>query len=426
MSLQVEKLENNTAKLTIEVPSEELDKAIQKAYQKSKNKFNIPGFRKGKVPYAMVEKMYGAGVFYEDAANDLIPEAYANAVVESELEIVARPEISVTQIEKGKPFIFEAEVTLKPEVKLGKYKGVKVDKIDVTVTEEDVQAELDKVKEQNARLVAADDKAVEDGNQTIIDFEGFVDGEAFEGGKGEDYPLTIGSHSFIDTFEEQLIGKKVGEDVEVNVTFPEEYQAKELAGKPAMFKVKIKEIKVKEYPELDDDFAQDVSEFDTLEEYKADIKKNLEEKKAQDAEAEKESKVIEAIVQDAEMDIPEKMVEAQAQQMIEEFAQNIAMQGISFEQYMQFTGSTVDQMTEQVRPQAQARVESSLVLEAVVKAENIEATEEEFDKEIADMAEKYQMETDKIAELLSEEDKKNIKKDICMRKAAKYVVEQAK
>lgn len=426
MSLQVEKLENNTAKLTIEVPSEELDKAIQKAYQKSKNKFNIPGFRKGKVPYAMVEKMYGAGVFYEDAANDLIPEAYANAVVESELEIVARPEISVTQIEKGKPFIFEAEVTLKPEVKLGKYKGVKVDKINVTVTEEDVQAELDKVKEQNARLVAADDKAVEDGNQTIIDFEGFVDGEAFEGGKGEDYPLTIGSHSFIDTFEEQLIGKKVGEDVEVNVTFPEEYQAKELAGKPAMFKVKIKEIKVKEYPELDDDFAQDVSEFDTLEEYKADIKKNLEEKKAQDAEAEKESKVIEAIVQDAEMDIPEKMVEAQAQQMIEEFAQNIAMQGISFEQYMQFTGSTVDQMTEQVRPQAQARVESSLVLEAVVKAENIEATEEEFDKEIADMAEKYQMETDKIAELLSEEDKKNIKKDICMRKAAKYVVEQAK
>lgn len=426
MSLQVEKLENNTAKLTIEVPAEELDKAIQKAYQKNKNRFNVPGFRKGKVPFAMVEKMYGVEVFYEDAANDLIPQAYADAAVESELEIVARPEISVTQIEKGKPFIFEAEVTLKPEVKLGKYKGIKVEKIDVAVTEEEVQAELDKVKEQNARLVAADDKEVEDGDQTTIDFEGFVDGKAFEGGKGEDYPLTIGSHSFIDTFEEQLIGKKVGEDVEVNVTFPEEYQAEELAGKPAMFKVKIKEIKVKEYPELDDDFAQDVSEFDTLDEYKADIKKNLEEKKVQDAESEKESKVIEAIVKEAEMDIPEKMVEAQAQQMVEEFAQNIAMQGITFEQYMQFTGTTVDQLTEQVRPQAQARVESSLVLEAIVKAENIEATEEEFDKEIADMAEKYQMETDKIADLLSDEDKKNIKRDVCMRKAAKFVVEQAK
>ena len=296
MSLQVEKLENNTAKLTIEVPAEEFDKAIQAAYQKNKNKFNVPGFRKGKVPYAMVEKMYGAGVFYEEAANELIPDAYANAAAESELEIVARPEINVTQIEKGKPFVFEAEVTLKPEIKLGKYKGVKVEAMDTTVTDEDVAAELDKVKEQNARLVAADDKAVEDGDQTTIDFEGFVDGVAFEGGKGEDYPLTIGSHSFIDTFEEQLIGKKVGEEVEVNVTFPEQYQAKELAGKPAMFKVTIKEIKVKEYPELDDDFAQDVSEFDTLDEYKADIKKNLEEKKAQEAEADKESKVIENTV----------------------------------------------------------------------------------------------------------------------------------
>ena len=406
MSLQVEKLENNTAKLTIEVPAEEFDKAIQTAYQKNKNKFNVPGFRKGKVPYAMVEKMYGAGVFYEEAANELIPDAYANAAAESELEIVARPEINVTQIEKGKPFVFEAEVTLKPEIKLGKYKGVKVEAMDTTVTDEDVAAELDKVKEQNARLVAADDKAVEDGDQTTIDFEGFVDGVAFEGGKGEDYPLTIGSHSFIDTFEEQLIGKKVGEEVEVNVTFPEQYQAKELAGKPAMFKVTIKEIKVKEYPELDDDFAQDVSEFDTLDEYKADIKKNLEEKKAQEAEADKESKVIEAIVNDSEMDIPEKMIEAQSQQMVEEFAQNIAMQGISFDQYMQFTGTTVDQLTEQVKPQAEARVQSSLVLEAIVKAEKIEASDEEFDEEIKRMAERYQMEADKVNELLSDDDKK--------------------
>ena len=426
MSLQVEKLENNTAKLTIEVEASKFDKAIQKAYQKNKNKFNIPGFRKGKVPYAMVEKMYGAAVFYEDAANELISGAYAQAAEESGLEIVARPEINVTQIEKGKPFIFEAEVTTKPEVKLGKYKGIKVEKADVTVTDEEVAEELDKVKEQNARLVAADDKAVEDGDQTTIDFEGFVDGVAFEGGKGEDYPLTIGSHSFIDTFEEQLIGKKVGEEVEVNVTFPENYQAKELAGKPAMFKVTIKEIKVKEYPELDDDFAQDVSEFDTLDEYKEDIKKNLTEKKEKEAEAEKESKVIEAIVNDAEMDIPEKMVEAQAEQMLEEFAQNIAMQGISFEQYLQFTGATVDQMKEQVKPQAQARVESSLVLEAVVKAESIEATEEEVEEEIKEMAGRYNMEADKLKGLLTDSDKENLKKDICARKAAKFVVDEAK
>ena len=426
MSLQVEKLENNTAKLTIEVEASKFDKAIQKAYQKNKNKFNIPGFRKGKVPYAMVEKMYGAAVFYEDAANELISGAYAQAAEESGLEIVARPEINVTQIEKGKPFIFEAEVTTKPEVKLGKYKGIKVEKADVTVTDEEVAEELDKVKEQNARLVAADDKAVEDGDQTTIDFEGFVDGVAFEGGKGEDYPLTIGSHSFIDTFEEQLIGKKVGEEVEVNVTFPENYQTKELAGKPAMFKVTIKEIKVKEYPELDDDFAQDVSEFDTLDEYKEDIKKNLTEKKEKEAEAEKESKVIEAIVNDAEMDIPEKMVEAQAEQMLEEFAQNIAMQGISFEQYLQFTGATVDQMKEQVKPQAQARVESSLVLEAVVKAENIEATEEEVEEEIKEMAGRYNMEADKLKGLLTDSDKENLKKDICARKAAKFVVDEAK
>ena len=426
MSLQVEKLENNTAKLTIEVAAEEFEQAIQAAYKKNKNKFNVPGFRKGKVPYAMVEKMYGAAVFYEDAANDIIPKAYADAAAESELEIVARPEINVTQIEKGKPFIFEAEVTLKPEIKLGKYKGVKVEAMDTTVTDEDVQAELDKVKEQNARLVAADDKAVEDGDQTTIDFEGFVDGVAFEGGKGEDYPLTIGSHSFIDNFEEQLIGKKVGEEVEVNVTFPEDYQAEELAGKPAMFKVTVKEIKVKEYPEVDDDFAQDVSEFDTLDEYKADIRKNLEEKKAQEAEADKESKVIEAIVNDSEMDIPEKMIETQCQQMVEEFAQNIAMQGISFEQYLQFTGGSVDQLTEQVKPQAEARIQSSLVLEAIVDAENIEATDEEYDEEIKKMAEKYQMEAEKVNDFLSEDDKKNIKADICARKAAKLAVEAAK
>lgn len=426
MSLQVEKMENNTAKLTVEVAAEEFDKAIQAAYQKNKKQFNIPGFRKGKVPYAMVEKMYGAAVFYEDAANALIPGAYEDAAKESGLEIVARPEITVVQIEKGKPFIFEAEVTTKPEIKLGKYKGVKVDPIDVTVTDEDINAELDKVKEQNSRLVAVEDRAIENGDQAVIDYEGSVDGVPFEGGKAEDYPLTIGSHSFIDTFEDQLVGKKPGDDVEVHVTFPEQYHAKELAGKPALFKVKIKEVKMKEYPEIDDDFAQDVSEFDTLEEYKADIRKKLEEKKAKDAEIQKEDAVIEAIIGKAEMDIPEKMIEAQAQQMVEEFAQNIAMQGMSFDQYLQFTGGTVEQLTEQVKPQAKSRIERSLVLDAIVAAENIEATEEEYQEEIEKMAKQYQMEAEKIEEYLSADDKENIKKGICAGKAAKFVAEQAK
>lgn len=426
MSLQVEKLENNTAKLTIEVPAEELDKAIQKAYQKNKNKFNVPGFRKGKVPYAMIEKMYGAGVFYEEAANDLIPEAYANAAAESELEIVARPEISVTQIEKGKPFVFEAEVTLKPEVKLGEYKGIKVEKADTKVSAKEVNAELDKIKEQNARLVAADDKAIEEGDQATIDFEGFVDGVAFEGGKGEDYPLTIGSHSFIDTFEDQLVGKKVGDEVEVNVTFPEQYQAEELAGKPAMFKVNIKEIKVKELPELDDDFAQDVSEFDTLAEYKEDVKKNLEEKKKEEAEQQKEADVIKAIVEDAKMDIHEKMIKAQAQQMVEDFAQRIQSQGLSFEQYMQFTGSTPEMLLEQVTPQAEERIKARLVLEAVVKAENIEVSDEEFEKELEEMAKQYNMELDQIKQFTTDADKETIKKDIAVQKAAKLVVDAAK
>lgn len=426
MSLQVEKLENNTAKLTIEVPAEELDKAIQKAYQKNKNKFNVPGFRKGKVPYAMIEKMYGAGVFYEEAANDLIPEAYANAAAESELEIVARPEISVTQIEKGKPFVFEAEVTLKPEVKLGEYKGIKVEKADTKVTAKEVNAELDKIKEQNVRLVAADDKAIEEGDQATIDFEGFVNGVAFEGGKGEDYPLTIGSHSFIDTFEDQLVGKKVGDEVEVNVTFPEQYQAEELAGKPAMFKVNIKEIKVKELPELDDDFAQDVSEFDTLAEYKEDVKKNLEEKKKEEAEQQKEADVIKAIVEDAKMDIHEKMIKAQAQQMVEDFAQRIQSQGISFEQYMQFTGSTPEMLLEQVTPQAEERIKARLVLEAVVKAENIEVSDEEFEKELEEMAKQYNMELDQIKQFTTDADKETIKKDIAVQKAAKLVVDAAK
>ncbi len=426
MSFKVEKTKDNEAKLIIEVPAEDFDKAIDEAYEKNKDRFKVDGFRKGKVPREMIEKVYGVGVFYDDAANAVIPEAYAEAAKESGLEIVARPEIQVTKIAAGNPMEFEAIVTLKPEVKLGKYKGVKVEKVEAEVTDEDVEKRLEQDKEQNARLVAADDKEIEEGDQAIIDFEGFVDDKPFEGGKGEDYPLVIGSHSFIDTFEDQLVGKKVGDEVDVNVTFPEQYQAAELAGKPALFKVKIKEIKVKEYPEIDDEFAQEVSEFDTLDEYKEDIKKKLQEAKENEAKRETESRIIEAIIKDSEMDIPEKMIDTACDQMVEEFARNMQMQGIAFEQYLQMTGSTLEQMKEQVRPQAEARVQSSLVLEAIVEAENIEAKDADVDDEILKMSEQYGMEVEKINEMLRDEDRENIKKDICVKKAADLIMDEAK
>ena len=426
MSFKVEKTKDNEAKLIIEVPAEDFDKAIDEAYEKNKDRFKVDGFRKGKVPREMIEKVYGVGVFYDDAANAVIPEAYAEAAKESGLEIVARPEIQVTKIAAGNPMEFEAIVTLKPEVKLGKYKGVKVEKVKAEVTDEDIENRLNQDKEQNARLVAADDKEIENGDQAIIDFEGFVDDKPFEGGKGEDYPLVIGSHSFIDTFEDQLVGKKVGDEVDVNVTFPEQYQAAELAGKPALFKVKIKEIKVKEYPEIDDEFAQEVSEFDTLEEYKEDIRKKLTEAKENEAARETESRIIEAIVKDSKMDIPEKMIDTACDQMVEEFARNMQMQGIAFEQYLQMTGSTLEQMKEQVKPQAEARVQSSLVLEAIVDAENIEAKDADVDDEILKMSEQYGMEVEKINEMLRDEDRENIKKDICIRKAAELIVNEAK
>lgn len=426
MSFKVEKVNDTEAKLIIEVPAEDFDKAIDEAYEKNKDKFKVDGFRKGKVPREMVEKIYGVGVFFDDAANAVIPDAYAEAAKESGLEIVARPEINVTKIAAGNPMEFEAIVTLKPEVKLGKYKGVKVEKVEVEVTDEDIENRINQDKEQNARLVAADDKEIEDGDQAIIDFEGFVDDKPFEGGKGEDYPLVIGSHSFIDTFEEQLVGKKVGDEVDVNVTFPEQYQAEELAGKPALFKVKIKEIKVKEYPEIDDEFAAEVSEFDTLDEYKEDIKKKLTEAKEAEAARETESRIIEAIIKDSKMDIPEKMIDTACEQMVEEFARNMQMQGIALEQYLQMTGSSIDQMKEQVKPQAEARVQSSLVLEAIVDAEKIEATDADVDEEIKKMSEQYGMEVEKINEMLRDEDKENIKKDICVKKAADLIVEEAK
>jgi len=426
MSLQVETLEKNMAKLTIEVSAEEVENALQRAYQKQKSKISIPGFRKGKVPRQMVEKMYGVGVFYEDAANDMIPAAYEKAASESELEIVSQPKIEVVQIEKGKEFIFTAEVAVKPEVELGEYKGVEVSKTETEVTEEDIMAEIDKEREQNSRIITVDDRAVEDGDMTVIDFEGFVDGEAFEGGKGEDYPLTIGSHSFIDTFEEQLIGKKIGEETEVNVTFPEEYHSEELKGKPAMFKVTVKEIKKKELPELDDDFVEDVSEFSTVAEYKDSIRNKIEERKSKEAKAAKEDAAIEKIIENAKMEIPEPMIESQVRQMAEDFSRRLSQQGLSVEQYFQYTGLTADMLLDQMKPQALKRIQSRLVLEAIAKAEDIQVSEEELEKEIQDMASAYQMEADKLKTLLTDKDKENMKSDIAVSKAADLVADSAK
>ena len=426
MSVQVEKLEKNMAKLTIEVSAAEFEKALEDAFLKNKNKISVPGFRKGKVPRQMVEKMYGPEIFYEDAANALIPDAYSKALDECEEDIVSSPEIDVTQIEKGKSFIFTATVALKPEVKLGKYKGVKVEAAEVTVTDEEVDAKIEKERENNARTIEVTDRPVKDGDMTVLDFEGFVDGVAFDGGKGENYPLTIGSGAFIPGFEEQLVGAEIGKEVEVNVTFPEDYQAEELKGKAAIFKCTIKEIKEKELPALDDEFASEVSEFDTLEEYKKDVKETLTIEKEKAARDAKEAAVIDAIIADSDMDIPEAMVTTQQKQMIDEFAQRMQMQGLSMEQYFQFTGASLDKMMEQVKPQAETRIKSRLVLEAVAAKEGIEATEEDYEEEIKTMAEVYQMEPDKIKEMLPEKSVKGIKEDIAVKKAAEFVVNNAK
>lgn len=426
MSLQMEKLEHNMAKITIEVPVEEMAKAVNAAYLKNKNQISIPGFRKGKVPLAMVEKMYGKGVFLEDAANAVIPGAYDKAVKECEEEIVSTPTIDVVQLEPEKAFIFTAEVALKPAVELGKYKGVKIDKIETEVTEDEVNEAIDRERKNNAREITVEDRPIQDGDKATIDFEGFVDGVAFEGGKGTNYDLVIGSHSFIDNFEEQLIGKNIGDEVEVNVTFPENYQAEDLAGKPAVFKVKVNGIKVDELPELDDEFASEVSEFETVAEYKDSVKKSLAETKEKNAKDAKEKAAIDAVIADAKMDIPEAMIKTTQRQMMDEFAQRVSSQGLSFEQYLQFTGMTEDQMLEQIRPQAELRIKSRLVLEAIVAAEKIEATEEDFEQEIAKMAEMYQMEADKAKELIGEAGKAEIMKDLAVTKAAEFVRDNAK
>ena len=426
MSVQVENLEHNMAKLTIEVSAEELEKALDSAYNKQKKSISIPGFRKGKVPRAMIEKMYGAGVFYEDAANELMQKSYPEAIDESGVDIVSRPSVEVVQIEKGKPFIYTAEVAVKPEVELGKYKGVTVTKIDTSVSDDEVAEALEQERNKNARDVSVTDRAIQEGDTAVIDFEGFVDGVAFEGGKGENHPLEIGSHSFIDTFEDQLVGKNAGDEVEVNVTFPEQYQAAELAGKPAMFKVKINEVKAKELPELDDEFAQDVSEFDTLAEYKEDLKKQLVEKKEVEAKKTKEDEAIQKIIDKSKMDIPEAMIETQCESMVEEFAQRIAQSGLSMEQYLQFSGMTVDQLKEQVRPEATTRIQSSLVLEQIAKEENIESSDEEVDAEVEKMAAAYGMEADKLKEYMGEAEKKSMKSDLAITKAVELIMENVK
>jgi trigger factor len=425
MSLQVEKLEGNMAKLTIEAAAEDFEAAIEKAYQKNKNKLSVPGFRKGKVPRKMIEKMYGEEIFFEDAANFVIPSAYAKAVDECTEEIVSQPTIDVVQMEAGKPFIFTAEVALKPEVTLGKYKGIEVEKADTTVTDEEVDAAINQERENNARTISVEDRAVKNGDMTVLDYEGFVDGVAFEGGKGENYPLTIGSNTFIPGFEDGLIGAELNKEIEVNVTFPEDYQAEELAGKAAVFKCTVKEIKEKELPELDDEFASEVSEFDTLAEYKEDVKKNLTEKKETEAKNEKEDKVVDAIIADAKMDIPEAMLTTQQRQLADDFAQRIQMQGISIDQYFQFTGLTKEAFLEQLKPQAEKRIKSRLVLEAVAKAENFEASADDYEAELKKMAEAYQMEEDKIKEMIGDFEEKSIKEDICIRKAVDFVVENA-
>ena len=419
--ISCEKLEKSMVELQFSIDAETFKAAVNNAFKREGKKYAIPGFRKGKAPRHMIEKMYGAEVFYEDAANSIIPDAYAKAADECGLELVSQPKINVTQLEAGKPFIFEAVVATKPEVELGQYKGVEVTKADTEATDADVEEELKRVQEQNSRTVAVTDRAVKDGDNTVIDFEGFVDGVAFEGGKGTDYPLTIGSHSFIDTFEDQIIGMNIGDEKEINVTFPEEYHVDDLKGKPAMFKVSVKEIKEKQLPELNDEFAQDVSDFDTIAEYKDDLKNKIADRKSREAKAKQEDEAIAKIIEDSKMDIPDAMVDTQVNRMVEDFAQRLQQQGLSVEQYFQYTGMTADKIMEEMKPEAVKRIQSRLVLEAVVKAENIETSEEDFEAELKKMAETYKMELDQIKEFMGDYEKKQIKEDLAIQKAIEVI-----
>ena len=426
MSLQVERLEHNMAKLTIEVPAEEVEKALQAAYLKERGKISLPGFRKGRVPRQMIEKMYGPEVFYDEAANRMISEAYAKAYDECELELVSQPKIEITQLEKGKEFIFTAEVAVKPEVKLGEYKGLKVDKVSTRVTQKEVDEEIDKERERNARTIDVTDRAVQDKDQITLDFEGFVDGVAFEGGKASDYPLTIGSGAFIPGFEDQLIGANIDEEKEINVTFPEEYQAKELAGKAAVFKCTVHSIKAKELPELDDEFVSDVSEkSETVDAYKAEVKAKIKERKENEGKQKREDQSVEQAVANAEMDIPEAMISFQSRQMVDDFARRIMQQGMTMEQYFQFTGLSEEKMMEEFKPEAEKRIRTRLTLEAIVAAENIEVSEERLDEELQKMADSYKMEVDKLKEYMGENEKKKMKEDIAIQEAVTLIANAA-
>ena len=426
MSVQVEKLEHNMAKLTIEVEAAEFDAATKRAYNKKKSSFNLPGFRKGKVTMNVIEKTYGAGVFYEDAANDIMPKAYADALDETGIDVVSRPEIDVTKIGKGESFIFTATVAIKPEVTLGQYKGLEVQKESVEVTDEEVEAELKKAQEQNAREITVEDRPVKEGDVITLDYAGTIDGVPFDGGTATSQKLEIGSHSFIDTFEDQLVGLNIGDEKDVEVTFPEEYHAPDLAGKPASFHVKVLGITEKQLPEIDDDFAQDTTEFDSLEEYKADVRAKLEQSKEERAKSEMENVLVEKAVEGATMDIPDAMIDSQVEQMIDEFKQRVTYQGISFEQYLQFTGQNPEAFQESMRPEAVKRIQSSLVLEAIVAAENIEATDEDLNKEMEKMASMYQMDVEQIASFIQDEQKENMKKDIAIQKAVEFLAAEAK
>ena len=426
MSLQVEKLEHNMAKLTIEVPAEDVEKALQAAYLKERSKISLPGFRKGKVPRQMIEKMYGPEVFYDEAANHMISEAYGKAFDECELQIVSQPKIEVVQIEKGKSFIFTAEVAVKPEVTLGEYKGLKVDKVSTRVTQKEVDEEIEKERERNARTIDVTDRAVQDKDMVTLDFEGFVDGEAFEGGKGENYPLTIGSGSFIPGFEEQLIGAEIGKETEVNVSFPEDYQAEELAGKDAVFKCTVHQIKAKELPELDDEFASDVSEScETLEDYRAEVKAKIKERKEREGRQKKEDQAVEQAIENSQMDIPQPMIDLEAKQLADDFARRLMQQGMSAEQYFQLTGLSEDKIIEELKPQAEKRIKTRLVLEAVVAAEGIQVSDERLDEELQKMADSYQMEVEKLKEFMGENEKKQMKEDIAVQEAVTLIADAA-
>ncbi|MBR6614491.1 MAG: trigger factor [Lachnospiraceae bacterium] len=425
MNLQVEKLEKNTAKLTIEVPVEQFDKAIMNAYNKKKSQFNIPGFRKGKVPFAMIKKAYGVGVFFEDAVNECIDATYPAAAAESGLEITSRPMVDVEQIEEGKALIYTAVVAIKPEVTLGQYIGLEVERVSSDVTEEDIMDEIKAEQNKNSRMITVEDRAVADGDIVTIDFDGYVDGQRFEGGQSEDYPLTIGSHTFIDTFEDQLIGKNIGEECEVNVTFPAEYHVAELQNKPAMFKVVVKEIKVRELPELNDDFASEVSEFDTLEEYKNDIALKLKAEKEKFAATELENRVVEKAVENATMEIPEMMINEQVNNMLNDYANRMQSQGISMEQYMQITGLKIEDLAEQMKPNAIKRIETRLVLEAIVEAEKIEATEAAVEAEFDKLAENFKMDKEQIKSMFGAEQLDLMKADLAVQEAISFLVAKA-